>query len=382
MRYKKFGNTGIELSVLGFGAMRLPMLDTADGKKIVDEDAAVAILRRAFELGVNYVDTAPYYCEKLSEVAVGKALKGWRDKVYLSTKNPIEDDSGAHWRERLENSLKKLDTDYIDFYHMWGISLETFKTKIDVKDGPIEAALKAKEEGLIKHISFSYHDAPQNMAEIIDSGYFESVLMQYNLLDRSNEKNIDYAQSKGLGVVIMGPVGGGRLGAPSPAILELLGGRAKSSAEIALRYVLSNPNVNIALSGMGSIAMVEENAAAATGTGSSGPAGSLTEEERGRVRAMMEENKRLAELYCTGCKYCMPCPQGLDIPHIFQLMNYHRVYGLTEYARGEYKQIVTGTSWVKSADASKCAACGACEKKCPQKLKIINQLKETHLALA
>ena len=375
MLYKKFGMTGVKISALGFGAMRLPMAEF-NGEEIVDDEKAIPVIHRAFELGVNYIDTAPYYCNNHSEVTVGKALKGWRDKVFLSTKNPVEDASGLHWRERLEHSLKNLDTEYIDFYHMWGIDLESFRKDIDVPDGPIEAAQKAKDEGLIKHLSFSYHDKPENFAGIVDSGYFESVLMQYNLLDRSNEKNIDYAKEKGLGVVIMGPVGGGRLGAPSPVIADLLKDKSDSSAETAIRFVLSNPNVDVALSGMNALQMVEENAKIAS------DGGQLTDIERERILSMMNEHKKLAELYCTGCKYCQPCPQEINIPYLFELMNYHRVYGLTEYARAQYKAACEGKSWEKTKSAQACVECGACEPKCPQHIEIIRQLKQTHMALA
>lgn len=373
MIYREFGKTGIKVSTLGFGAMRLPMVEM-DGKKYIDEDKAIPVIHRALELGVNYVDTAPYYCDGLSEVTVGKALKGHRDKVYLSTKNPIEDASYDHFLERLEKSLKKLDTDYIDFYHMWGISLKTFEEKINKPDGPLKAALKAKEQGLIKHLSFSFHDKPENMIKIIDTGYFETVLCQYNLLDRANERSIEYAHEKGLGTAIMGPVGGGRLGAPSAVIQEMLKGKTKSTAEMALRFVLANQNVSLALSGMSTIEMVEENAAVAS------IPGILTLEELKKVEEMLEENKRLSELYCTGCNYCMPCPQGLNIPHIFKLMNYNRVYGLKDYAKEEYSKLKDiGNKTGKPADA--CVECGACEAKCPQHLKIINQLKETRAAL-
>jgi predicted aldo/keto reductase-like oxidoreductase len=369
------------MSALGFGAMRLPVTETA-GVKHVDYDKAVPMMQRAFELGVNYIDTAPYYCEKDSEVAVGKALKGWRDKVYLSTKNPVEDDSADHWRERLEGSLKKLDVDYIDFYHMWGIGIEKFRTMIDIKGGPIDAAKKALDEGLIKHLSFSFHDDAKNMIPIIDSGYFSSVLCQYNLLDRANEESIAHATEKGLGVVIMGPVGGGRLGTPSEAIKGLVDKNVQSTAEMALRFVLANPNVSVALSGMSEMAHVEENAKVAS------IEGPLTDAELAHVAKMLEENKRLAELYCTGCKYCMPCPQGINIPHVFGLMNYHRVYGLTDYAKKQYEGLYTPiderSGWSKEdgLDASKCVECGQCEEKCPQHLKIIAQLKETHDVLS
>ena len=157
MHYNELGNTGTSISALGFGAMRLPM-KKVNGKEVFDHEESVRIIHRYLELGGNYVDTAPYYCEKESEVIVGKALKGRRSDVYLSTKNPIENASGEDFLKRLESSLTKLDTDYIDFYHMWGISWKTFTDSIDVKNGPLEAAHKAKEQGLIRHLSFSFHD--------------------------------------------------------------------------------------------------------------------------------------------------------------------------------------------------------------------------------
>ena len=375
MVYNTFGNTGYKVSALGFGAMRLPMTEIK-GEKFVDEDKAVPLIHRAIALGVNYIDTAPYYCEKLSEKAVGKAIKGYRDKVFISTKNPIENKSGDDWLKRLENSLKNMDVDSIDFYHFWGIRLESFRTWQGLEFGPIEAARKAKEQGLIKHISFSFHDDAKNMPEIIDSGLFESVLAQYNILDRSNEENLAYARSKGLGVVVMGPIGGGRLGAPSQVIQGLLKKKPKSSAELAMRFVLANPNVDISLSGMETIAMVEENAEVASRTSH------LSEEEVARLVEMMAENKRLVDLYCTGCNYCMPCPQNINIPHIFDIMNNHRVYEITDFAKMQYAEVVHGTGWIKCSDATKCTECGICESKCPQRLPIMQQLKETHAALA
>lgn len=369
MQYRKFGNTGVEISALGFGAMRLPS-QNVDGKNVFDMEESARMIHRAIELGVNYFDTAPYYCDKQSESIVGKALKGYRDRVLLSTKNPIENASGDDWRRRLEQSLTNLDTDHIDFYHMWGINWETYVEKIDVKDGPMAAARRAKEEGLIKHISFSFHDKPESLAKLVDTGNFESVLCQYNLLDTANEAGIAYAAEKGLGVVIMGPVAGGRLGQPSEAIRKLMDGKLDSSAEIALRFVIANPNVSCALSGMGSMAMVEENARTAS------DAAPLSEAELAKIKAAMEQNRKLAELYCTGCNYCMPCPQEINIPLNFQLMNYHRVYGLTGYARDEYAKIGTN-EWMKGKKAGDCVGCGVCEKKCPQKIAIRKQLRET-----
>lgn len=374
MVYKKFGKTGIKMSALGFGAMRLPMRGSGD-KKEINDDLAIPMMHRAFKLGVNYIDTAPYYCDKLSEAAVGRALKGRRDKVYVSTKNPIENNSPDDWRKRLENSLKNLDTDYIDFYHFWGINLKSFKHWESLSNGPLQAAERAKSEELIKHISFSYHDDAKNLREIIDSGRFETLLIQYNLLDRSNEDNLAYAKEKGLGVVVMGPVGGGKLGAPSDLIRGLLKDKPASTAEMAMRFVLANPNVDIALSGMSNMAQVEENAIIAAKTGH------LSESELAQIKKMMEENKNLAKLYCTSCDYCTPCPKDINIPHLFGIMNTHRVYELTEHSIGAYNETIRGKAWVKSASPANCTKCGICETKCPQKLSIIKQLQETHETL-
>lgn len=375
MQYTEFGKTGIQVSRLGFGCMRFPSREV-DGKKVFDEEESIRMMHRAMELGVNYFDTAPGYCEKQSEIIVGKALKGRRDKVYLSTKYPSEEASGDDLERKLETSLKKLDTDYIDFYHMWGISLKTFVERLDTPDGPMARARKLRDAGVIRHISFSFHDAPENMIEIIrrGEGVFASVLCQYNLLDRANEDAIAYAHEQGLGVTIMGPVGGGRLGAPSKVIQDLLPGKVQSSAEMALRFVMNNRNVNIALSGMSSMDMVEENAAVASNMEP------LTPEEEARIAASLEENRRLADLYCTGCNYCMPCPKGINIPEIFKMMNYHRVYGLTKFARDNYARIGK-EPWLNFQNAAACVQCGACEKKCPQHLHIREQLRAAHEAL-
>lgn len=369
MQYRPFGNTGIQISALGFGAMRLPMR-TGEGQTVYDHEAGAALLRQGIDEGINYIDTAPFYCEAESELIVGKALQGgYRDKVYLSTKLPGDDRSYGAARARLENSLTRMQTGYIDFYHLWGIGWEKFETKI-VPDGQVKMVLKAKEEGLIRHLSFSFHDSPENMIKLIDTGLFASVLCQYNLLDRSNEEAMAYAHEKGLGVVVMGPVGGGRLGCPSPVVQSLLPGKVQSSPEIALRFVLSNPNVSCALSGMGTPEMVTENAGIAS------TATALTPEEQERVQRSMEENKRRAQLYCTGCNYCMPCPAGVNIPLNFEIMNYHRIYEITEYAREQYGKIGS-LPWLQGEKASACVGCGECEAKCPQHLKIRDQLAET-----
>jgi hypothetical protein len=349
------------VSALSFGAMRLPP----------DDAEAVRIMRRAIDLGVNYLDTAPGYSEGRSERLLGEAVKPYdRSSLTLSTKNPIRDASGEGFRQRLENSLKEMGLDYIDVYHMWGIRWETYENVITQPGGPLEAARQAKEEGLIRHLAFSFHGAPEDLARLAETGNYESCTVQYNVLDRRNEPGIARAHELGMGVVIMGPVGGGRLAEPSPAIQALIPGGAKSSAEVALRFVLANPNVSCAISGMSAMEQVEENIATAS------RAEPMGDDERRRVAEMLEENQRLADLYCTGCDYCKPCEQGVDIGANFRLMNYMRIYGLEDHARREYARL---SEQGKGADA--CSRCGECEPKCPQSISIMDQLEEVAAAL-
>ena len=203
MQYRKFGNTGVEISTLGFGCMRLPEIDLGDGKFEVDQEKTDAMLRHAYDLGVNYFDTAFYYCHENSEIAVGKALKPIRDKVYISTKCPLERvKKPEDFEGMLNKSLAKLDTDYVDFYHFWGINRKAFDEVI-VPLGLLNEAKRLKEQGKIRHISFSFHDSPDALKYIIDNApEMETVLLQYNLLDRANEEMIAYAKEKGLGVVV------------------------------------------------------------------------------------------------------------------------------------------------------------------------------------
>jgi predicted aldo/keto reductase-like oxidoreductase len=309
------------------------------------------------ELALRFVISNPH---------VSCALSGMSDIPQVEENAVVTSNSSALTDE-------ELGLDFIDYYHFWGIDYRSFQENV-LAFGLIEEMLSARDQKLIRHISFSFHGDPEDMIKIIDEGQvFESVLCQYNLLDRSNEQAMAHAHRQGLGVAVMGPVGGGRLGEPSAAIKSLLPDTA-SSAEPALRFVISNPHVSCALSGMSDISQVEENAVVTSNSSA------LTDEELGRVKASMEENKRLEELYCTGCDYCMPCPHDVNIPLIFKLMNYYKVYGVTEYAKREYLNIGR-LPWLKGKPASACAECGVCEQKCPQAIKIRSQLKEASSAL-
>lgn len=369
MQYRKFGNTGVEISTLGFGCMRLKEIEQPDGTFVVDQEHANAMLRRAYELGVNYFDSAYYYCHSHSEAAVGQAVKPFRDKVYLSTKCPMDEvKSREDYRAHLEESLRRLDTDYVDFYHFWSINQKKFD-EIIVPLGLLDEAKKLKEEGKIRHISFSFHDTPEALKHIIDNApEMESMLVQYNLLDRANEEMIQYAAIKGLGVVIMGPVGGGRLAAPTE-LVQKLGGGSQNTYELALRFVLGNPGVCCALSGMTSVEMVEKNAAVAS------LENPMTEKEWREVGESIENLKKFSELYCTGCGYCQPCPKGINIPKIFQAYTYHNVYGLHELAKKTYDNYLTNEKNPGVAPDA-CVNCGYCERKCPQHLKVRELLKK------
>lgn len=373
MQYRTFGNTGIKLSALGFGAMRLPEVEL-NGKKQIDEEKALQAIRLAFESGVNYIDTAYFYHGGYSEVVVGKAVKGRRDEIFLSSKSPGHlVKKPGDYRRILEEQLSKLQEDYLDFYYFHGISYQSFM-EIDQKTDWLKEAEQAKTEGLIKHITFSFHAPPAELIQLVDLGVFEGVLCQYNFLDRSNEEAIAYAKSKGLGIAIMGPVGGGRIAGLPEKIRRELGLPIENNVELALRFVLANPNVTCALSGMGSLRMVEENVRYA---GNTEP---LKPDEVGAVNVLMEKYRKLADLYCTGCEYCLPCPKGIDIPAIFNLYNYHNVYGLKDYARENYEGYGK-QPWLPKLKADACSECGACEAKCPQKIKIREQLQEAHRVL-
>ena len=357
MVYKRLGRTGLEISRLGFGAMRLPQKD--DGKP--DPEESVRIIHRAFELGVNYIDTAVMYCHHKSESIVGQALRGWRDRVYVSTKNHYRGADEKTWWRNLENSLDRLDVEYIDIYNIHGINWAGWDRWVKGPNQILSWMYKAHDQGLIRHVCCSFHDTAEVLEKIVGTDAFSSVTLQYNLLDRSLESVFPKMAEKDIGIVVMGPVGGGRLGAESENLTMMLDG-ARSAAEIALRFVLDNPHVTAAISGMSSLVHVEENCAVGA---RSEP---LSDVEREKVMATLDRYKGLADLYCTGCNYCMPCPHGVDIPGTFSAVNMDRVYGLTEHAKNNYEGLV--------GKATYCTACGACEPKCPQDIPIRVQLQE------
>lgn len=370
MVYRELGRTGLKVSQLGFGCMRLPMVGEGAEAR-VDRDLAIPMLHRAFEAGVNYVDTAVGYCNQDSQRALGEALKGWRHRVVVSTKNHYFGEDEGEWWRLLEQSLERLQVDYIDIYNHHGIGWRTYEEHIAPRLS--RWMQKAKDQGLIKHICTSFHDNNEALMKLVDTGYPEVITLQYNLLDRQLEEGIAYAHEKGIGIVVMGPVGGGRLGASSPVLETLIPG-IRRVPQLALRFVLAHPGVSVALSGMSTMAQVEENLATAADPVS------LSEADVAAIEEHLARLKQMADLYCSGCGYCLPCPNEVKIPTIFGLYNTGRVYGLWDVARGGYAQIGTN-EWNKGARADACVECGECEEKCPQRIPIRAQLQEAHKAL-
>ena len=229
---------------------------------------------------------------------------------------------------------------------------------------------KAKDQGMIRHICSSFHDSNESLVKLVDTGYIESVTLQYNMLDRKLEEGIAYAREKGMGVVVMGPVAGGRLGSTSPVLEELLP-HISRVPELALRFVLANPNVTVALSGMSTMQQVQENVVTASDQIT------LTSDDRSAIDEQLERLRNMADLCCTGCEYCMPCPEEVNIAHIFRKYNEARVYGLWDQARTAYQE----WQWVSGKRADACVECGECEDKCPQQIPIREQLAEAHESL-
>jgi len=356
MQYVELGNTGYHVSRLGFGSMRLPRIEIG-GEEYVDVERAVAVLQRAFDLGVNYVDSGFMYCSQESELVLGEAMAHWPrcDEIVVTDKcTKFRMKNPGDLRRNLEHQLWRMRREWFDFYLFHGIGWANWH-EIDERTGWIKDMLRAKEEGLVRHIGFSFHDEPENMRRLIDEGLFELVTCQYNYLDRRNEQAMAYAKDKGLAVVVMGPVGGGRLAVIPKGLRERGDLANESAAELALRFVLASPSVSVALSGMSTMAMVEQNAAAVD-------KGPLSHDEIATIADLMTRNRQLADLYCTGCQYCLPCPNGVNIPRAFELYNYYTVYGLEEYATEQY--------------ASKCVECGTCLDRCPQHIDIPTQLDQ------
>jgi predicted aldo/keto reductase-like oxidoreductase len=376
MQYRRFGKLDWEVSVLGFGAMRLPLA----GKKPeeVDEAESIRMIRYAIDHGVNYVDTAYPYHEGRSEGIVGNALRdGYRERVKVATKLPawMVEDAGGFDRY-LNEQLERLQMEKVDFYLLHGLNGKTWPRVRDL--GVIRWAEGAMADGRFDHLSFSFHDDFEVFKEILD--YYDnwtSVQVQYNYMDvdyQAGRRGVEYAAGKGLPVVVMEPMRGGQLAKLRGPAAEVWESAAlkRSPAAWALFWVWNQPEISVALSGMSTMEQVMENVALAD----SARPGILSPEELALVDRAREAYKGLAPIPCTGCRYCMPCPNGVEIPGIFQMYNDAMIYGDPRGPRWLYGRLE------EAERADQCTMCAECTEACPQEIDIPDWLEKAHAYLA
>ena len=366
MQYRRYGRKGPEVSALGFGAMRLPARREGDWGS-VNFTRSKAIIRRALEQGVNFIDTHHGYHHGLSEQAIGRALKGWNgQRVYIQTKAPFyRPQPMSYYKGLVEQALEKLGVECIDYLLFHSMRMEAFKKR---GKGFLRLTDWAIKRGYARHRGFSSHDTPANVRAFIDTGEFSAMVVSYNWLNQEMAEVIAHAARKGMGVSVMNPIGGGHLAADVPTVLRLLGG-AKTAAEVALRFVLATPGVSVALSGMNAIEQVDENAAVASRKTP------MTARQRRILKQRLGKIRGEAELICTACGYCMPCPSGVDIPGNLTQLSRARLFELTEYAKQSFGRMRKRRDGDRSALA--CRRCGECLPKCPNDVAIMDLLAET-----
>ncbi len=384
MLYRKLGKTGCDVSVLGFGCMRLPIIggtsavDLFDPNKPIDEMAASEMVHYAIEHGINYFDTAYPYHGGQSEAFLGKHLKPYREKVFLATKLPTWLVQGQHDFERLlSEQLKRLQTDYIDFYLLHGLNRQAWASMKEL--GALDFLNKVLADGRIRFASFSFHDDVKIFKEIVDSYDWAMCQIQYNYFDeyyQAGKEGLKYATSRGIGMVIMEPLRGGKLTDRIPEKVQRLWDSAsvkRTPVEWALRWVWNHPEVSTALSGMSSMAQLIENLRIAEDA----EADTLSGSELQVIAEVCEAYRGMLQIDCTGCAYCMPCPNGVNIPLNFSLYNDSFMFKDEDLNFMLYNHLLT-----PEQRASHCAECGECEEHCPQQIKIPEELKKVHARLA
>lgn len=371
MQYRQYGKDGPAVSVLGFGAMRLPLRDSANDAS-VDFPRAMAVMRRALKAGVNLFDTHHDYHSGMSEKAIGRALKGWKGpRVCIQTKTPFYDEKPLdHFKRRIEEALQRTGVDCLDYLLFHSMRMDAFRKRGRQFFQLTDWAMK---RGLIRAPGFSSHDTAEHVKQFVDTGEFSVMVVSFNWLNPAMADAISYACSRGMGVSVMNPIGGGNLAVGTPVLRRFLPG-ARSPCDMALRFVLGTPGVTCALSGMNNLRHVAENARTAD------LARPMTPVERNAMlRRIVKVNAR-ARRFCTGCGYCMPCPAGVNIPANFRLMNLARFFGLVAFARSRFKRLRNRREGDRSALA--CKACGKCLPKCPNRIPISRQMGQTSAFLA
>lgn len=370
MNYRDFGKTEEKVSLLGFGTMRLPLLE-GNGTAI-NEAEAIKIIRYGIDHGINYVDTAYMYHGGNSEVVVGKALKdGYREKVLLADKMPVWMASSEEAMEEIFNKqLERLQTNSIDMYLIHSVEQRIWKRAL--KFHIFDFLEKKKKEGKIKYIGFSFHDSVELFKEVLDYYPWDFCQIQLNFMDTEYQaglEGLNYAASKEIPVVIMEPLKGGRLANKPPESVQQIWDSypvKRSPAEWALKWVANHTAVKTILSGMSSMEQVKENLDILGGVSSE----SLTTEELELINKVKHEFLNLIKVDCTKCNYCTPCPLNIDIPEIFKYYNDLYLYKLPEVTKKDFNMFIPA-----KYKPSVCSECGQCEEKCPQHIKIREHMK-------
>ena len=369
MKYRTMGKLGIHASAFGLGCMRFN--GVASGDSVIDEQKAVSLIRRAIDGGVTYIDTAYVYLDKTSEIVLGKALlDGYRDKVTIATKMPMEAvKDRASMEALLAEELRKLQTDHIDFYLMHGINKEKWEYFKSI--GAPAFFEDMKREGKIRWKCFSFHGPYDEFEYILNDWDWDMCQIQYNFMDIHNQagtKGLELAGSKGIPVVIMEGLLGGRL-ANAPDNVQALYDAfpvKRSAVEWAFRWLCNHPEVSVVLSGCNEAGQIDENLRIFDTV----EPGIMSEEELKLMDDVREAYISRTKIGCTGCRYCMPCPNNVNIPGVFSAWNNWSLYNTDPKTDWMFNMIRNNNS-----GADNCVGCGACEAACPQHLNIIENLR-------
>lgn len=381
MNRRILGKTGESVSLLGLGTMRLPLLVQPDGSTdydVVDEQAAIRLIRQSIDSGINYIDTARYYHQGNSEIVLGKALQdGYLERTHIATKLPVwATDTYADFERMLDEQLANLQTDSIDFYLLHALDEDTWPKveKLNV-GGFLE---QARRKGKIRHVGFSFHDQLPAFKNIVNSYDWEFCQIQLNILDAEYQAGLEgmrYAAERGLGVIVMEPLRGGSLASQIPPDIQAIWEKAelkRSPAEWAFRWLSDLPEVSLILSGMSNTDQLEDNLRIL----SDAQPNTLNPRERELIQQVRNEYGKLIKVGCTNCQYCLPCPSGVAIPDVFRMYNGVYLFYDLDGNKHQYRNLID-----KNQDATACIACGQCESICPQHLQIISQLKEADSVL-